>query len=376
MKKFFLLIICFVLMKDGFGQFVYKDLPNKLITQVNEKGDYVSQLRIAKQKAHDLTEELPKGYVKSGKIDYTEYMQRGLDNHTVVIFPDFPVLINEEGLTLKSNSIVIFNTNSKLILSPNKREWYEILRLHGVSNVKIFDANIVGDRDGHKGTTGEWGMGIAMRGADNIKIYNPNIQKCWGDGIVMGILDGQPTTNVEIMNARLDFNRRNGIAMGSVKNIKIVNPVISNTEGTLPMAGICIEPNNNREVCDHISIINPLTFNNANAGIQIGLAKLPGALTKEVNIIVENHVDYDSKIGFHMGGFNKIYNAAKPLKGKISINRPSWNSNRNSLKTGNNYDIGPSVVISDVKIENVHTYQREENLKKRINSKHKKILMR
>lgn len=376
MKQVLLLIICLTIIKDGVGQFVYKELPKDIVVQENSQDEYVVQQNIAKEKAYNLANELPVGYVKDGTIDYTKYLQQGLDNHDIVMMPDFPILVNENGLTLKSNSIVIFNRYSKIILSPSRRERYEILRLHGISNVKIFNANIVGDREEHIGSTGEWGMGIAMRGAENILIYNPYIEKCWGDGIVLGNLDGKPTANVEIINARLDFNRRNGVAMGSVQNIKIINPVISNTEGTLPMAGICIEPNNNREVCDNISIINPTTFNNASAGIQIGLSKLPGALSKQVNINVDGHVDFDSKIGLFIGGFNKPNKNSKMLGGNITVSNPSWNNNRNSLKTGESYEMGPTILLSDLKIKNVAPQQHEVNVRKRINEKHRRIKIR
>lgn len=373
MKKVLLLIICLTIIKDGVGQFVYKELPKEIVVQENNQDEYVIQQNIAKEKAYSLTNELPAGYVKDGTVDYTKYLQQGLDNHDIVMMPDFPILINENGLTLKSNSIVIFNNSSKIILSPSRRERYEVLRLHGVSNVKIFNANILGDREGHIGSTGEWGMGIAMRGAENILIYNPHIEKCWGDGIVLGNLDGRPTANVDIINARLDFNRRNGVAMASVRNIRIINPVISNTEGTLPMAGICIEPNNNREVCDNISIINPTTFNNANAGIQIGLSKLQGALPKQVNINIDKHVDFDSRIGLFIGGFNKPDKNSKMLGGNITVSSPSWNNNRNSLKTGESFEMGPTILLSDLKIKNVAPQQHEINVRKRINEKHRRI---
>lgn len=374
MNKRLLLFICLcAALASSYGQFNYKTIPSNLIRQDRNYGGYSTEIKAAKQKAYDLTNELPENYVKTGRVDYTKYIQKGLDQHKTVIMPDFPILVNENGLTLNSNSILLFNKNSQIVIAPNSEARYEILRLHGVTNVRIFDANIVGDRELHKSNKGEWGMGIAIRGSSNIKLYNPEVKNCWGDGIVIGVFEGIPSKNVEIINARLDFNRRNGIAIGSVDRIKIINPVISNTEGTLPMAGICIEPNNNNETCDNIVILNALTFNNANAGIQVGLSKLPGEIPKQVNIEVNKHVDYQSRIGFFMGGFKEDYRNGKPLVGKITISEPSWNNNRNSLKTGLHYENGPDILIDKMDITNIEPYQQGDNVRRRVNSKHKKI---
>src|SRR5690606_12983874 len=67
----------------------------------------------AKQ-AYDLTRSLPKGYVKDGTVDYTKYLQNGINNNKNVLFPDLPLLINKTGLTLKSGTTIVFPDKSRL----------------------------------------------------------------------------------------------------------------------------------------------------------------------------------------------------------------------------------------------------------------------
>src|SRR5690606_27378082 len=83
----------------------------------------------------DLTHVLPKGYVTDGSIDYTHFIQIGLDNYRDIIMPNFPVRVS--GIFPRSNTKIFFQEKSKLILSPTSRERYQIIGLHGVKNVVI-----------------------------------------------------------------------------------------------------------------------------------------------------------------------------------------------------------------------------------------------
>ena len=40
-----------------------------------------------------------------------------------------------------------------------------MLTVQGVSDVEISGGRIIGERDAHLGTTGEWGHGVMIRGA-------------------------------------------------------------------------------------------------------------------------------------------------------------------------------------------------------------------
>src|SRR5690606_14017101 len=155
------------------AQFVVKKIPNKYKVQhTNQKTNSTNSM-VMNKNVVDLTRYLPANYSTSGEIDYTEQIQKGLSENRNVKFPNFPILINDKGLTLSSNSNLYFGENSKIILKGSSKERYEILRMDNVQNITINNPVIEGDRNSHKGNTGEWGMGIAVRGGSkNISINN------------------------------------------------------------------------------------------------------------------------------------------------------------------------------------------------------------
>lgn len=306
--------------------------------------------------AVDLTTLLPPGYKKDGTVDYTDYLQNGLDKNRDVVFPDFPVLISSKGLTVSSNANLYFKPGSKLIMQPNNLEKFEILRLHGVNNVKIYNARLIGDRNDHQGTAGEHGMGIAIRSSKDVSIYNPRISNCWGDGIYIGwrtrdVVNDHyiPSENINIYNGLLDYNRRNGISIVCGRNINIRNTTIANTYGTLPMSGIDIEPNEPKDIINNITIDSVTTYNNARDGILIVLTRLPSASSSvNTNIVIRDHLDDKSYSGFRLGsGFRKT---DREMTGQISVINPVWKNNETPFRYRSNYQMLPVTELKNIRV--------------------------
>ncbi|WP_161596708.1 right-handed parallel beta-helix repeat-containing protein [Chitinophaga vietnamensis] len=321
--------------------------------------------------AFDLTSALPQGYVKDGSVDYTDQLQTALSAHTNVVMPDFPVMVNDKGLQLKSNSNVVFRPHSAIILQPTDKKKYAILSIREADNVKVYFPVITGDRDQHKGSEGEWGMGIDIRSANNVTLVNPVVSKCWGDGICIGqSVKTKVPNNISIYNAVVDYNRRNGITVGCVKGLKIVKPVVANTSGTLPMSGIDIEPNGSWEMIDDVLIDQPLTFNNAKCGIVIGLSRLPGAQPKDVNITINKHMDDGSNVGFWMGGTDASYaQGLVPLKGSIQVIDPVWKNNATPFRGAKTYDFAPVSKFKNISIMKAGSNNEVEKLKRQQSNK-------
>ncbi|QGA27956.1 hypothetical protein GFH32_17190 [Sphingobacteruim zhuxiongii] len=313
-----------------------------------------------------MTKYLPGGFVNDGSKDYTEYIQKALDENLNVIFPDFPLLINDKGLSFKSGSVVKFQRGSKLVLKPSRKSTYYMVKIHDKRNVILINPVLEGDRKRHLGKGGEWGMGIDIRGSEGIKILNPIVRNCWGDGIYIGQMSGKPSKGVEIVNAFLDYNRRNGLSITSGSQISIKSPVISNTNGTLPMCGIDIEPNNNQDLIDDILIENAYTFNNTNSGLIIGLGKLIGPLNKQVNINIRNHIDEGSDIGFYFGGILPIdRKKGKSLQGTINVENPSWNNNvSRPILTRRGFGRAPHLRISNPKTKHSNVKYSVKEIKR------------
>src|SRR5690606_29008914 len=119
-----------------------------------------------------LVDYLPKSFVKDGSVDYTGYLQQGIDENLVVEFPNFPVLVNEKGLSVRSNQTLNFPDGALLVMKANNLEKYALLKVERVSNVTINNATLKADRKRQLGKKGERGMGIGRRAPRNGTVNN------------------------------------------------------------------------------------------------------------------------------------------------------------------------------------------------------------
>lgn len=324
----------------------------------------------------DLTRYLPSGYVSDASVDYTIYLQKGLNENTEVTFPDFPVLVNQNGLNLKNNQTLNFPKNACLIMKPNAEERYGLLNLKNVSDVVINNPVLIGDRKKHLGTKGEWGMGINILSSSNVIVNNPNISDCWGDGIYIGEilhkdrknynLKSYYCQNIKIKGGLLDNNRRNGISVISVKGLLIENTLIENTKGTMPMAGICIEPNNNEQFLEDIILRNIVSKNNAEVGIKYVASSFLGKRNKNISITIDNYKDYGSKVGLFLGGARGSHGKeTKKLDGNIRISGLNLSENEIPIRYGSIQRFNPEISINKLEI-------KENN--KRLKNKEKSVI--
>jgi len=340
--------------------FKYKQVKSTQISTISLSAK--SQIKFSKLESY-----LPKNYVQDGSVDYGIYLQKGIDENNFVEFPNFPILIGEKGLRLKSNSVLLFKSKSKLILKENSLSNYHILDLRNIENVKIYNPRLIGDRYAHKDVKGEWGMGINILSSRNISIYNPEIKNCWGDGIYISKISAVESENIIIKGGSIDNNRRNGISIISGKQIDISNIMLSNTNGTLPMAGIDIEPNTNDDILESINLKKIKTFNNADAGVAIILLNMIGKNDKKVSINIDSHIDYFSKTSFLMGGNRLSYpEYIKALGGSINVTNSNWNDSQNKLLMASDFKYIPKYKFSNLKITtNGKLDMKETELKKK-----------
>lgn len=300
---------------------------------------------------YNVESSLPSGFVKDGSVDYTKYVQDAISQHDNIIFPAFPILINDSGLTIGSNKVITFLNGSKILLKSSQKTGYNILLLKNATNVTINNIVIVGDRDTHVGTKGEWGMGLSLISCNNIVLNSPNITNCWGDGVYLGE-SGKPNTNITISKAYLKKNRRNGISVISADGLKLISPYLGYQDGTAPMSGIDLEPNGPNDELKNIQITDPVTEYNKGEGILMFLDRLYSDTDKSVSITITNHQDKGSSSGYRV-----ICDKLKPATGKISgtitTNNPSWKQEtRKPLDATDIIEPNLQIVIKGASIDN------------------------
>ncbi|MGG0341955.1 right-handed parallel beta-helix repeat-containing protein [Priestia megaterium] len=184
----------------------------------------------------------------NGIADDTSAIQAAINsipNGGIIYIPNGTYMINAvTGIKPKSKQTIILSPNTKLKVIPNNSDSYRIFDIVYVSDVTIEGGYLEGDKDTHLGTRGEHGHGIVIGSqAVNTVLRNIQISKMWGDGIYMG--GAYASTNSKIYNVVCDQNRRQGISITYADGVVIRDSAFINTVGTLPEAGIDIEPNPN-----------------------------------------------------------------------------------------------------------------------------------
>ncbi|WP_143061438.1 right-handed parallel beta-helix repeat-containing protein [Myroides marinus] len=342
-----IVLTCFVFISSSFfviDTFEYKTVPKSLI-----KKSSVPEIR---DLIH-VEKYLPKGYSNKGDVDYTLYIQEAIDNNSNLIFPNFPILVNDKGLNLRSNSVLVFQENSYIWLKASSKPNYGVINIKDIKNVTLINPRIVGDRDSHLNKIGEWGMGINILNSDYINIFNAIISKCWGDGIYIGNKINGFSSNININGGLIDNNRRNGISIVSGEVVVIKDITVSNTNGTLPMSGIDLEPNTNEDTLKDIKLVNVNSFNNRENGYLIYLGGLLGENKREVDISIESCFDQYSNTVVSIPGLRNDYEKkVKKIAGKIHLKFLSGEGNKFFLaESSGNYLYTPTIIFEGVEMK-------------------------
>jgi parallel beta-helix repeat protein len=189
--------------------------------------------------------------VGDGVHDDTAAFQAAIDalpttGGTVTVPPGNYMINAVRAINIRSNMLLQMAPSAQLSAIPNNLPRSHVIKVWRVSNVQITGGRIVGERNGHLGTTGEWGYGLNIEASDNVSVTDMHISDCWGDGIWIGALgpDGNavPATHVTLTRVISTNNRRQGLSIGPVNGVMVVDSTFSNSNGTKPEAGIDIEP--------------------------------------------------------------------------------------------------------------------------------------
>ena len=203
------------------------------------------------------------GAVGDGVTDDTLAINKALEHSNVLNMNAKTYLVSANPETADAIIAIdkTINGNGATIkIKPVADEYYHVINAKG--NTRISNLTIIGERNEHVGTSGEWGMGIHLSNSNYAHIENVTVKNCWGDGIYIGSENSKTgengCANVTITNCIIDNNRRNGITVINCDKFVIDGCTISNTNGTNPQSGVDIERNFDNEITE--GIIKNCTF--------------------------------------------------------------------------------------------------------------------
>lgn len=139
----------------------------------------------------------------------------------------------------------LYGQGATLQIATSERSAYAGIFCRGLKNVVITNLTIIGDRDTHTGTEGEYGHGIVIRRCEDVLVDNCDISKCWGDGVLISYnTSSSPgiTKDITIRSCHIYSCRRQGITVAHGENIIITECFIHDIDGTAPRSCIDFEP--------------------------------------------------------------------------------------------------------------------------------------
>jgi len=218
-----------------------------------------------------------KGARGDGKADDTAAIQAAIDalstSGGVVLVPAGHYMVDaERSIRLRPNVELRMAPEAVIEALPNGNTHYSVIKVVRADNASIVGGRVVGERNGHRGSGGEWGFGINVRASHNVRITGTQVSDCWGDGIWIGATGKGPTlaisTDVVVDGVVCSNNRRQGLSIGPCQRVKILNSTFRGTHGTAPESGIDVEPMDQGSVSD-VLVQNCHLVDNKGCGLEI-----------------------------------------------------------------------------------------------------------
>jgi hypothetical protein len=292
------------------------------------------------------------GIVGDGVTNFSNKIQTLLNNNRYpsIFFPKGTSSYRINSIKIPSNKNLQFEEGTVVEGLGQLAEHERMVSIFDVDNVTIKGYNVVFKDQKSAYTSGQQKHIFVIQGSNNIIIEGLAAKNSGGDGFYIGSGNRQKfSENVKLINIISDNNRRQGLSIVSGKNIEVINPIISNTNGVAPGAGIDIEPNFPYEFLEGIRITNPKTRNNQGPAIMVSPLALVGT-ENIVDIVVSNHVDDGSHYGF------LVTSATASLAGSIVNENPVYKNNKYSGFVARNWSSSACVVeINSPTVINANT---------------------
>lgn len=276
-----------------------------------------------------------------GTTDMTAAIQNAVNAASKVRIPDGIYSINATrvapfagakcGIQIPSYREIILDEGASLIAIANASDNYAVFCSYDTSNVSIAGGYLYGERVKHTaspahGEPDQHGFGIDFRGVSMGRISNVISHNFVGDGFYIGRgATGTFSNNIVIDNVESNNNVRQGLSITGANNVKVLNSLFRNTNGTTPAAGIDIESNSSELAQINILIHGCRFLDNVGSGVNI---------LRGQNVTVSDCYFYGNR-----GGHNIMGSVGGAASSNIKlVNNVYSNSTYNVIEFGDNID--------------------------------------
>jgi Secretion system C-terminal sorting domain/Right handed beta helix region len=206
------------------------------------------------------------------------------------------IVVNIQTSDWKIGPVIFFNLQNKVIIFEKNVKLKAVTGVFGIddcllqftqcNNIKLigYQAEFVMNKPEYASlNNSEFRHCLALNNCVNFSILGLTFRDSGGDGIYIG---GETNGNnlgycdtVFIEDVQCINNYRQGMSIISVQNMILRNSSFSDTIGTLPEAGIDIEPNAANQRVKNLNIESCSFTNNGFSGISVGLFNLKSSST-------------------------------------------------------------------------------------------------
>lgn len=181
-----------------------------------------------------------------------------------------------------NGKVIIFQPGVKLnaITGAFNNTGACLLKFNSSSNIEIVGYQAVFKMDKDEFillNNSEYRHSIFLRQCSNITIKGLTLDGSGGDGIYIGSEGSGVNNNILIEDVKCINHYRQGMSISSAQNLTVKNCYFANTEGTLPEAGIDIEPYLPTQSIENVKIENCAFEHNGWVGLAIALGDLDGS---------------------------------------------------------------------------------------------------
>jgi effector-binding domain-containing protein len=214
----------------------------------------------------------------------------------------------------------------------------------------------------------EYRHGIAIENCLNFTIKGLIIRDTGGDGIYVGGANYWQdnltySKDILIEDVQCINNYRQGMSITSVENMQVINCHFSKTKGTLPEAGVDVEPFETYQRIINLEFRNCKFFENNWSGLAIALVYMDST-SMPVSIEVNDCLFKDNGSEGHPYGNAEIFANTEyksPVKGNVAFNRCAIDGSDWSAFYTRKTEASYRVKFKDCVFNNVSRKQKEYN---------------